>query len=93
MVSDSYNLNFAGASGAQVVEVNESGTCVSVTNAEIPNKAVSCTFDRVFGPESTQEDVFRGLAPALETVLEGFNACVLAYGQTGSGKTHTLIGE
>ncbi|CAM9638234.1 unnamed protein product, partial [Choristocarpus tenellus] len=49
-------------------------------------------YDRVFGPTSTQEDVFSALVPTLDTVLQGFNACVLAYGQTGAGKTHTLLG-
>ncbi|CAN0013117.1 unnamed protein product, partial [Ascophyllum nodosum] len=55
-------------------------------------QAVSCAFDRVFGPDSTQQEIFQGLLPALDTILQGFNASVLAYGQTGSGKTHTLIG-
>lgn len=77
----------------QVVDVEESGTCICVRNADQPNKAVKCAFDRVFGPEAAQQDVFMGLMPALDTVLKGFNACVLAYGQTGSGKTHTLIGK
>lgn len=76
----------------QVVEIDEGGTCVSVRNTEYPNKTIKCAYDRVFGPESVQQDVFLGLVPALDTVLQGYNACVLAYGQTGSGKTHTLIG-
>ncbi|CAM9788747.1 unnamed protein product, partial [Scytosiphon promiscuus] len=76
----------------QVVEINDSETSVCVRDAERPNKSIQCAFDRVFGRDSTQEDVFNGLEPALDTVVEGFNACVLAYGQTGSGKTHTLIG-
>ncbi|CAM9493011.1 unnamed protein product, partial [Discosporangium mesarthrocarpum] len=50
------------------------------------------TYDRVFDPTSTQEDVFSALIPSLKTVLEGYNACVLAYGQTGAGKTYTLLG-
>lgn len=76
-----------------MVDVDEGGACLSVRNASLPSKAIRCTYDRVFNADSTQEDVFKGLAPALDTVLEGYNACVLAYGQTGSGKTHTLIGE
>lgn len=76
----------------QVVEINENQTSLCVRDAQRPNKSIECAFDRVFGPESVQEDVFRGLVPALDTVIKGFNACVLAYGQTGAGKTHTLIG-
>lgn len=77
----------------QVIETNGERTCVSVRNEEEPRKVTQCTFDRVLGPESSQEEVFLEIAPALETVVEGFNACILAYGHTGSGKTHTLIGE
>ncbi|CAN0178793.1 unnamed protein product, partial [Laminaria digitata] len=76
----------------KAVEVDESGTSICVRNAEQPTKAITCAFDRVFGPESGQQDIFMGLVPALDTVLKGYNASVLAYGQTGSGKTHTLIG-
>lgn len=76
-----------------MVSTNNAGTCVSVRNLEQPRKSAEYTFDRVFSPDSTQEDIFDGLVPTLDTVLQGFNACVLAYGQTGSGKTHTLIGE
>ncbi|KAH3676042.1 hypothetical protein WICMUC_002338 [Wickerhamomyces mucosus] len=52
------------------------------------------TYDRVFGPESTQNDVFQ--YSVLETVddfLNGYNGTVLAYGQTGSGKTFTMMGD
>ncbi|CAM9155135.1 unnamed protein product, partial [Hapterophycus canaliculatus] len=76
----------------QAVEINESEKSVCVRDVERPTKSIDCAFDKVFGRKSTQEDVFDGLVPALDTVVKGFNACVLAYGQTGSGKTHTLIG-
>lgn len=32
-------------------------------------------------------------APIVESVLEGYNACIFAYGQTGSGKTYTMLGD
>lgn len=76
----------------QVVDINEAKKSICVRDAVRPNASIECTYDRIFGPESVQEDIFLGLVPALETVIKGFNACVLAYGQTGSGKTHTLIG-
>lgn len=75
-----------------MVEINESETSVCVRDVDRPNKSIECAFDKVFGRDATQEDIFNGLVPALDTVVKGFNACVLAYGQTGSGKTHTLIG-
>ncbi|XP_064994106.1 kinesin-like protein KIN-14O isoform X4 [Musa acuminata AAA Group] len=48
--------------------------------------------DRVFSPESTQDDVFREVQPILRSALDGHNVCILAYGQTGTGKTHTMEG-
>eukprot|EP00899_Mesostigma_viride_P004778 jgi/Mesvir1/14300/Mv09724-RA.1 len=51
------------------------------------------TFDKVFGPSSTQEDVFeQSVVPIVNEVLEGFNCTIFAYGQTGTGKTYTMEG-
>jgi kinesin family protein C2/C3 len=49
-------------------------------------------FDRVFGNDSTQADVFDEVQPMVTSALDGFHACIFAYGQTGSGKTHTMEG-
>jgi len=49
-------------------------------------------FDAVFGPSSTQADVYEELSPLVRGVLEGYNCTIFAYGQTGSGKTHTMGG-
>ena len=52
------------------------------------------TFDRCFGPEATQEEVFDALGrPALGSCTAGYNATIFAYGQTGSGKTFSILGE
>lgn len=46
----------------------------------------SFTFDRVFGAESKQEEVFNEIAKTtVEDVLQGKNGTIFAYGQTGSG--------
>ena len=51
------------------------------------------TFDRVFGPVSTQEELYLYSAkPVVEDVLKGYNGTIFAYGQTASGKTHTMEG-
>jgi len=51
------------------------------------------TFDRVFGPDATQNDVFEAVGRhAVEGVLDGFNSAVLSFGQTSSGKTFTMVG-
>ncbi|CAI5716203.1 unnamed protein product [Hyaloperonospora brassicae] len=50
------------------------------------------TFDRILGPDETQNDVFREVEPIAQSVVDGFKACIFAYGQTGSGKTYTMEG-
>ena len=48
------------------------------------------TFDHVFDPNCTQEDVFQQLAKdTVKDVLRGYNGSIFAYGQTGSGKVPT----
>ncbi|KAF7971775.1 hypothetical protein HWV62_19959 [Athelia sp. TMB] len=50
-------------------------------------------FDRVFGHDARQEDVFAVTSqPLLKGLFEGYNATVFAYGATGCGKTHTISG-
>eukprot|EP00126_Sphaerothecum_destruens_P002747 Sdes_comp16173_c0_seq1m5420 len=51
------------------------------------------TFDKVFGPESTQKEVYSEVViPFVEEVLMGYNCTIFAYGQTGTGKTFTMEG-
>ncbi|KAG1684521.1 hypothetical protein DVH05_011035 [Phytophthora capsici] len=55
--------------------------------------AKTFTFDRVFGEDSSQNDVFEVVgAPITQACLEGYNGTIFAYGQTGSGKTFTMQG-
>jgi hypothetical protein len=49
-------------------------------------------FDRVFGPQNTQSEVYEEVLPAIRTVMNGARLCIFAYGQTGAGKTHTMMG-
>jgi len=53
----------------------------------------SYAFDRVWGPETQQKDVFQDVEPMALSVIDGYNACIFAYGQTGSGKTFTMEGD
>ncbi|KAL6610176.1 hypothetical protein ACP70R_040145 [Stipagrostis hirtigluma subsp. patula] len=50
-------------------------------------------FDRVFGPNDDQVDVFSETAPVVRSAMDGFNVCIFAYGQTGTGKTFTMEGH
>ncbi|CAJ1333122.1 unnamed protein product, partial [Effrenium voratum] len=50
-------------------------------------------FDRVFGPEASQQDVYETVDPVVQEVLSGGgNGCILCYGQTSAGKTFTVEG-
>jgi kinesin family member 11 len=52
------------------------------------------TYDHVFGPDSSQQDLYEGVVePIVDEVLQGYNCTVFAYGQTGTGKTHTMEGR
>ena len=51
-------------------------------------------FSHIFREIDDQETVFKKTAaPILESVISGYNGCIMAYGQTGTGKTHTILGK
>lgn len=77
-----------------VITCNENRREVSVVQ-NIANKQIDRTFmfDKVFGPNSQQMDLFdQAVCPIIFEVLEGYNCTIFAYGQTGTGKTYTMEG-
>ncbi|KAJ2156488.1 hypothetical protein GGF46_005156 [Coemansia sp. RSA 552] len=55
--------------------------------------AGSFTFDRVFGPDTSQPEIYNyAIHDTLEDCFNGYNGTVFCYGQTGSGKTFTMMG-
>ncbi len=67
---------------------------VSIKSSHDFNSTYRFSFDRIFGPNSSQKEVFDISAkPIIDSVLEGFNGTIFAYGQTSSGKTYTMLGD
>jgi hypothetical protein len=67
---------------------------VRVSAANVGGSAVpkrDFELDRVFGPHVDQAELFEEVQPIVQSVFDGYNACVLAYGQTGAGKTYTMV--
>lgn len=75
------------ARALEVMTASESATGTATM------RSFAFEFDRVFGPEAAQVDVFDEVQHLMQSVLDGYNTCIFAYGQTGSGKTHTLEGS
>lgn len=46
------------------------------------NQWKSFGFDRVWGPDQSQQNIFQDVEPIALSVVDGFNACIFAYGQT-----------
>ncbi|XP_018324112.1 protein claret segregational-like [Agrilus planipennis] len=73
------------------IEIRKNKESLSISGKPTDAK-LEFTFDKVFGPESTQKEVFEDLAHLVQSALDGYHICVFAYGQTGSGKTYTMQG-
>ncbi|KAI9288645.1 hypothetical protein BC943DRAFT_357507 [Umbelopsis sp. AD052] len=84
---DKSQPRFSSIDESDILKVNDN----SVSVAEKGQKPKPFTFDCIFGPTSTQEQIFNEVGSRLvERFLNGYNATVLAYGQTSSGKTYTM---
>lgn len=80
-------------------EISQS-TCVSFPNptsvvvSSQDQTPLTFSFDKVFSPNSKQEEVYEYSAKhIIESVMQGFNGTIFAYGQTSSGKTYTMTGD
>ncbi|KAL6557944.1 hypothetical protein OROMI_018294 [Orobanche minor] len=80
------------ANGSSAVEDVSDNTITIITPSKVGKGKKSFTFNKCFGPCSSQEEVFADTQPLIRSVLDGYNVCIFAYGQTGSGKTFTMTG-
>ncbi|KRY23016.1 Kinesin heavy chain [Trichinella patagoniensis] len=66
---------------------------LSYGNLLLDDQGKVYSFDRVFKPNISQEEVYLASAyPIVKDVLSGYNGTIFAYGQTSSGKTFTMEG-
>lgn len=77
----------------QTNQLRKEVTMQQVTHGRTVTMPRIYTFDGVFGPNTTQEDLYsRAIVPIVEEVLQGYNCTIFAYGQTSTGKTYTMEG-
>ncbi|XP_069552604.1 kinesin-like protein KIF25 [Brachyistius frenatus] len=82
------------ASSEEVVHaITDDSVMVNSLKTGMPMQNKMFEFERVHGPEDSQDAVFEEVKPLLTSLLDGYNVCIMAYGQTGSGKTHTMMGS
>ena len=54
----------------------------------------SFNFDYIFGPNSTQQDIYDNCAKkSVENFLLGYNSAIIIHGQNNSGKSYTMSGK
>lgn len=66
-------------------------TTLSATGKE-RNEKHNYAFDRAFGSDTANRDVFENCRDLIQSVVDGYNVSILSYGQTGSGKTFGMSG-
>ncbi|XP_018616373.2 kinesin-like protein KIF20B [Scleropages formosus] len=77
------------------VLVNAPRTSLSarLSDKSVPQAGQQFQFSQVYGPQTTQEEIFDGTVKCLvKDVLEGGNSVVFTYGITNAGKTFTFLG-
>ena len=69
------------------------GSRVGVDGSLRATKPQYFTFDRVFGPDAHQAEVFKEIEELVQSSIDGYHVCILAAGATGAGKSHTMYAD
>lgn len=83
----------SGSSEEVIHAISDDTVMVNCVKAGMLVQNKMFEFERVHGPEDSQDVVFEEVKSLLTSLLDGYNVCIMAYGQTGTGKTHTMMGS
>ncbi|KAL0234171.1 hypothetical protein PCE1_001209 [Barthelona sp. PCE] len=75
-----------------VFSMDEYTLADKTTNVRGKEEVREQMFDRVYGSDSTQQEVFNSVERLCQAPFDGKNVAIFAYGQTGAGKTFTMYG-
>ncbi|XP_073683144.1 kinesin-like protein KIF20B [Garra rufa] len=76
-----------------LLKAPQSSLSARLSDKSVPVTAQRFRFSQVYGPDTTQKEMFDGTVKDLVMdVLEGQNSLVFTYGVTNAGKTFTFLG-
>ena len=94
-ITEKSSESIVAYSNQSTIRVHSSSSSGGDFTSNDNNEKRKFEFDSVFGPNSTQEQVYEGTCGDMinSSIFKGFNATILAYGQTGSGKVrqHSFV--
>ena len=73
--------------GESCLQIDECSTALKISRKlddSNRTEAFDYAFDNVFGPETSQEEVFSEVRELINESLNGFNVTVFAFGMTGN---------
>lgn len=73
-------------SAESCLSCNADGTTITLADTCTRGSGSVFVYDGVFSSNSTQQDIFDEVGDFIQSVLDGYNICILSYGQTGSGR-------